>query len=121
MSVYEPASRPKFRDDRGGAAIECIGLLPLFLVAAIATLQIGLAGWASIETDAARDAARAASLGEDAQSAAEASLTGVLHVQSMSVVGGDSRRVSLTVKVPSLIGFRVGTVTRVAEMPRLHA
>lgn len=118
MSVYESTSRPKFRDDRGGAAIECVGLLPLFLVAAIATLQIGLAGWASIETE---HAARAASLGEDAQSAAEASLTGVLHVQSMSVAGGDSCRVSLTVKVPSLIGFRVGTVTRVAEMPRLHA
>ena len=51
MSVYESTSRPKFRDDRGGAAIECVGLLPLFLVAAIATLQIGLAGWASIETE----------------------------------------------------------------------
>ncbi|MEA5638440.1 TadE/TadG family type IV pilus assembly protein [Cutibacterium granulosum] len=113
--------RHLLRDDRGGAAIECIGLLPLFLISAIAAIQIGLAGWASVETEyAARDAARAATLGQDSTAAAQASLTGRLHVQSMSVGGADSCRVKLTVRVPSLVGFQMGTVTRTAEMPRLH-
>lgn len=120
MSQYKTSS-PRFSDDRGGAAIEVIGLLPVFLLAAIAALQLGLFGWVSIEAQhAARDAARAATLDMDARSAAEGSLTGNLHVDSMSVVGDDSRRVSVTVRVPSLIGFQVGTVTRVAEMPRLR-
>lgn len=115
------SNRRPWAEDRGGAALEVIGLLPFFLLVAVAAVQLGLVGWTSIETaHAARDAARAATLDEDPTSAAENSLTGGLHVQSMSVVGGDSRRVRLTVRIPSLIGFQVGTVTRTAEMPRLR-
>ena len=114
-------NRRVWEDDKGGAAIEVIGLLPSFLLVAVAAVQLGLVGWTSVETThAARDAARAATLHEDPTSAAQNSLTGGLHVESMSVGGSDSRRVSLTGRIPSLIGFQVGTVTRAAEMPRLR-
>lgn len=121
MNWRDGFRRSFLRSDRGAAAIECVGLLPLFLLAVVAAVQIGLVGWASIETEnAARDAARAATLDRDPTLAAETSLTGRLHVKSMSVTGVDSRRATVTVQVPSLIGFQVGTVTRSAEMPRLH-
>ena len=91
-------------------------------------LQAGAAVWTvTLTTDAARTAARAASLDEDPAAAAAAALPGALDiaaVRSFDVgVGGGVRQgvpahgVSVTVRVPRVSPLPQFTVTRQAVMP----
>ena len=81
--------------------------------------NFGVAGWTVVSTSqAARDGARAYSLGEDPRAAAEGALPGVMEI------GGDGGSLSaegytytVTVSVPSVVKIDLGSVTRSATMP----
>ena len=54
-------TRRRWRDQRGQVALEFTGFLPLLLLAAVAAIQLGLAGYAAVQAGtAARAAARVA-------------------------------------------------------------
>ncbi len=109
------------RDQRGSAAVEFIGIVPVLVLVTILCIEAFLltASFSAAEK-AARDAARAASLGEDGAAAARASLPGWADVQSISEYGCEGIcyevRILVPLIVPGLTNERV-TVTREAEMP----
>lgn len=105
--------------ERGAAALETAALVPILLLSALVALQVGVAGWTVTSAgQAARDGARAASMGGDPTSAAERSLPGVLSATDVTERRtGDGRSVTVTVEIPSIAGFSVGEVTRTSEMP----
>ena len=116
MSATQRGSR---RSERGAAALEVAGVAPLVIFAALVALQFGVAGWTIVSTSqAARDGARAYSLGDDPRTAAEGALPGVMEI------GGDGGSLSaegytytVTVAVPSVVKIDLGSVTRSATMP----
>lgn len=112
----------RHRRERGSAALEVAGLLPLILMTAVIVLQMGVVGWTLVATgQAARDASRAATLGEDPGRAASAALPGILAVKSLEGGNtGDSERYTVTVKVPSLVGISLGDVSRTVQMPDIR-
>ncbi|MBL8931187.1 MAG: pilus assembly protein [Kineosporiaceae bacterium] len=107
--------------DRGAAALEFAGVAPLVLLAALIALQFGVIGWTVVATgQAARDGARAASLGQNASAAATAALPGSLSASSVTTADtGDGHRCTVQVDIPTLLPlpFELGTVSRTAEMP----
>jgi len=111
--------RTQRRSERGAAALETASLMPILILSALIALQVGVVGWAVSATgQAARDAARAASLGQDPGVAADRALPGILDVDSVSTSRpGDGRRVTVTVEVPSIVGLKIGEVSRTSEMP----
>ncbi|MFC6715121.1 TadE/TadG family type IV pilus assembly protein [Branchiibius cervicis] len=110
------------RRERGTAALEVASLIPLLLFAALVTLQLGIAGWTTLAANsAARDAARAATLGQDPVRAARNALPGALSAESVS--GGPvdrAQRYTVKVKLPSLIMINLGSVSRTVEMPDIR-
>lgn len=110
------------RSERGAAALEMLGVAPLVILAALIALQFGVAGWTVVSTgQAAKDAARAASVGQDPRNAAEGALPGSM--RATNVVGGriaDGYRYSVTVRVPSVVPFSIGSVTRTVDMPDIR-
>ena len=117
-------SRP-LRRDRGIASLELIGVLPTLLLCAILAFQVGLAGWGMASTvQAARAAARAASLGHGhagATQAAQDALPGALVAEAVTgSCYAEACAYSVTVRVPSAFGqFDLGTITRTVEMPKI--
>ena len=114
-------NRPLSRE-RGVASLELIGVLPTLLLCAIMAFQVGLAGGGMASTvQAARAAARAASLGQNPVSAAHAALPGALVAESVTgSCSAGSCAYTVTVRVPSAFGqFDLGTVTRTVEMPKI--
>lgn len=111
--------RGQWASERGAAALETAALIPILVLSALVALQVGVAGWTVTSTgQAARDGARAASLGNDPVTAAERSLPGSLEPTDVTARRtGDGREVTVTVEVPSLAGFTVGEVSRTSEMP----
>ncbi|WP_055599728.1 TadE/TadG family type IV pilus assembly protein [Streptomyces aureus] len=113
------------RRDRGQAAIEYLGFLPILLIVGLAGLQLGIAAYAAQQAGtAARAAARAESSdaedGPDAQTAATAAVSG--WVDPSVVVGspgGDEVTVTVRVKIPSVVPFvdDFGSVEKTATMP----
>jgi len=123
--------------DRGVASIEVIALYPVLVLLGTFALQAGAAVWTvTLTTDAARTAARAASLDENPAAAAEGALPASLDVaavRSFDVgvgggvgqvgVGGGvgpgapAHGVSVTVRVPRVSPLPQFTVTRQAVMP----
>lgn len=102
--------------ERGTASIEAVVLVPVLIGVAMMALQLGVAGWTASQTEeAARQSARALSLGEDPRSAAEGALPGSLDVDGISV-GGDW--VMLRVQVPRVSLLPTFTVQRKVYMPR---
>ncbi|HEY0949920.1 TadE/TadG family type IV pilus assembly protein [Nocardioides sp.] len=102
------------RDERGTVAIEVVALVPLLVLVALYTLQVGVAGWAASQTqEAARQSARAQSLGRDPVAAAEDALPAGLHVSRVDV-SGDS--VKLVVEVPRVAPLPAFTVEREVAM-----
>jgi len=102
------AGRPAARDrDRGSASIELVAVVPVLVVAVVVMIE-GLLLVSAVEdvTKAARDAARVASRGEDAASAARASLPGWARLERVDVVatggagGGTGVRSTVEVSVP---------------------
>lgn len=103
--------------DAGAASIELIALVPALLAVALLVFQVGVAAWTATSTsEAAREAARASSLGRDAAAAAEAALPRALDVQSVSTFG-PGHGVRITVRVPTVAGLPSFSFTRSAVMP----
>ncbi|KYH45608.1 TadE/TadG family type IV pilus assembly protein [Branchiibius sp. NY16-3462-2] len=105
--------------ERGTAAVELAGLVPILLFAALVALQLGVVGWVTLSAGwAARDAARAATLGQDPVQAARGALPGSLSAESISGGAADrAQRYTVQVRIPSLILIDLGSVSRTAEMP----
>lgn len=104
----------RFRRERGTASIEVVGLVPLLILVAMMVLQLGVAGWTASQTaEAARQSARAQSLGEDPRAAAEQALPGALRVDRIAA-GGDT--VTLWVDVPRVSLLPGLTVSRSVSM-----
>lgn len=108
------------RDQRGTAALEVIGLAPLVLLLTLVLLYSGLALYGITATQtAARQAARAESLGENPYGAAGAALPGWLQPVSVDPqpVGDGGTRISVTTDLPDLLPGTDLLVTRSAAMP----
>lgn len=107
------------RRTRGSASIEMLALTPMLILVAMAMLQIGLAAYAVLATgDAARAAARAASLHEDPQAAARNALPGGLSLESISGGHhGDAQTWTATVSVPRVFPIPIGDVSKTVSMP----
>ncbi|MFT3875679.1 MAG: TadE/TadG family type IV pilus assembly protein [Propioniciclava sp.] len=106
--------------ERGTAALEFVAGAPILMLVGAIALQFGLVGWTALSThDAARAAARAASLGHSPQAAAAGALPGGL--SPVSVTGsrvGDGYSYTVTVSVPSIVPiFNLGHVSRTVDMP----
>lgn len=72
-----PAARRRPPRDRGAVSIDLVGLLPIFLIAiALVVQSVAVVSAIDATNQAARDAARAASLGDSAQAAARDALPG---------------------------------------------
>ncbi|MEX0168599.1 TadE/TadG family type IV pilus assembly protein [Streptomyces sp. LMG1-1-1.1] len=121
----QPPTRTRTRD-RGQAAIEYLGFLPILLLVGLAGLQLGIAAYAAQQAGtAARAAARAASSDdEDApspQAAAHAAVSGwVAERSTVSYDGGGGEAVvTVTVDIPSVVPFwdGLGSVEKTATMP----
>lgn len=105
------------RGSRGSASLELVALLPLLFAVALLALQGGAVVWVMSSTsEAARAAARAASLGQDPRVAAEQSLPGGLTLVGFQTVG-PGHGVRLDVRVPRVSPLPEYTVTRWAVMP----
>lgn len=105
------------RRQRGSASLEVVGLLPVVAAACLALLQGAAAVYATqAASDAARQAARAYSLGADPGSAAQAALPGGLQVAGLTTIG-PGHGVRLTVGIPRLVPIGPATVTREAVLP----
>ncbi len=104
------------RRERGSAAIEFLGFLPLLLLVALAGVQLGLLAYTGTE---AGTAARAAARTDDAGAAA-AAVSGWLHPSVALDEQPGAVTATVTIKVPSVLpGISiVDPVTRSATMPR---
>src|SRR5688572_21065181 len=96
----------------GQATVELIALIPAIVVVVAVVWQVVLAGhavWAS--TAAARAAARAHALGNDARATARARLPDAL-ASGARVSVRDDGDVAVEVRIPSVLGLlQLGTVT----------
>ncbi|MEK2478366.1 TadE family protein [Streptomyces noursei] len=132
MTHRPPAARSRTRRrhrhrDRGSASLEFLGILPVLLIVALATVQLGLAAYAVQQAGtAARAAARTAAMDRvdqetDPQSAGRAAISDwVAHRATISVAGsGDTVSATATVQIPSIVpGADFGSARRSATMPR---
>lgn len=107
--------------ERGSAALEVAGTLPVLLLSALLALQIGVVGWTVVETgEAAEAGARAKSVGVDPKVAVSDSLGGILEPMASSsgaMTTGEGYRYTVEVEVPTVLPFSIGSVTRSVEMP----
>ncbi|MFB7937676.1 TadE/TadG family type IV pilus assembly protein [Streptomyces sp. NPDC127049] len=117
------ASRPH-RGDRGQAAIEYLGFLPILLIVGLAGLQLGLAAYAAQQAGtAARAGARAASSDAEeapgAEAAQRAAVSGWLDLTPGTAVEGDGQvTVTAVVRVPQVVPFwDFAPVEKTATMP----
>lgn len=104
------------RSQRGTATLEVAGLAPVILVVAFALIHGALAlyGVSAAQT-AARQAARAASLGDDPAAAAAAALPGWLDPTVSTF--GPGHGVAVRVDLPDLVPGTDLAVTRDAVLP----
>jgi hypothetical protein len=101
------------KDQSGQAAVELVAVLPLLIALLAGACQVALVGHAAWSAGAAaRAAARAHALGRDPRAAARAHLPPGLE-RGLSVRdAARSDEVTVTVRVPSLIGaVRAGRVS----------
>ena len=105
--------------DRGSAAIEVLGAIPVVAIVLVVLVQGAAAVYTTQATNqAVRDGARALSLGRSAPDAVEDSLPGGLRADTFATVNG-GQGVRITVKVPRIGVFPEMTVDRSAVMPGL--
>lgn len=110
------------RRERGQASVELVGVvLAIVLVALLAIQGITVAQTASIAQEAARNGARALSVGDDWHAVVERSVPDELDLREpRAVVDEDGARVHVTVVVPlGLAGAEIVDVslTRTAVFP----
>jgi Flp pilus assembly protein TadG len=113
--------RPLWRDERGQASVEFIGMAFWLLLAAIFVWQLALAAWtANQATNAARTASRVAARPDgDAEKAARNAVSGPLR-NGFHDFRQDGDEATVNLKIPIILpgvtaeGFRV---TRRAELP----
>lgn len=111
------------REDRGQAAVEYLGFLPILLAVGLAVVQLGLAAYAVQQAGtAARAAARADGFhrsGLDPRAAGEAAVSSWLDTRIRST-GSGPHEVTWTaeIEIPSIVpGVGFGTATKTATMP----
>ena len=105
------------RNQRGSSAIEAAVLIPLVMGVLLMIAQIFAMAYATHGTSqAARDAARAYSLGQSPQSAAAASLPSGVSLVSVSTFG-PHHGVTVTARAPSIVVLTDRTVSRSVTMP----
>lgn len=103
--------------EAGVATLEYVAILPAALfVVALAVQMIIAVQTAQATTSAARQAARAYSLGRDPHAAADGVLSSRMTVTNLQV-GPPYHTATITVKIPTLHGLPQWTVTRTAVMP----
>ncbi|WP_338018119.1 TadE/TadG family type IV pilus assembly protein [Streptomyces taklimakanensis] len=116
--------RRRSRPDRGQAALEFVGFLPLLLLVGLAAIQLGLVAYAAQQAGTgARAAARAESI-EDGdvggERAGRAAVSDWLDTEIGISASDDEVTATVTVDIPSIVpgidGF--GTVRRSSTMPR---
>ncbi|MDX3851676.1 TadE/TadG family type IV pilus assembly protein [Streptomyces sp. AK02-01A] len=119
--------RNRTRDrDRGQAAVELVGWIPLLLLVALAAVQLGLAIFAVQQAGtASRAAARVASQSDymdvDYETAGRAAMSDWLaqDAEFTAPTAGDAVTVTARVQIPSLLpGVTLGDAERSATMPR---
>ncbi|MDX3804214.1 TadE/TadG family type IV pilus assembly protein, partial [Streptomyces sp. AK04-3B] len=109
--------------DRGQAAIEYLGFLPVLLAVALAAVQLGLVAYAAQQAGtAARTGARSASLREDYAGDCARAVSSWLNASCAPPSYSDKEvRVTSTVVIPSVIpGIGFGEAHRTATMPLDH-
>ncbi|WP_435272390.1 TadE/TadG family type IV pilus assembly protein [Streptomyces parvulus] len=110
--------------DRGQAAIEYLGFLPILIIVGMAVVQLGLIAYTAQQAGtAARAGARGASLQESAQGACAAAVSSWLAdgTSCPPSYGGDEVTVTATVDIPSIVpGWDFDPATRTATMPLDH-
>ncbi|MDK1476618.1 TadE/TadG family type IV pilus assembly protein [Streptomyces sp. 549] len=124
--LLPPARRlpPRTARDRGQAAIEFIGFLPLLLIIALAGVQLGIVAYtASQAGSGARAAARYVSQ-DDTRSATAGGKQAMSGWLASRAAFAEQRpagevTVTATVQIPSVIpGIGFGSVSKSATMPR---
>ncbi|GIL35658.1 pilus assembly protein [Phycicoccus jejuensis] len=107
------------RRERGTASLEFVALAPFVLLVGFMVWQLAVGAWAATSAnEAARAAARAASLGQDPGSAAARALPDGLRRHTL--VGGrsgDGFRYTVRVEVPTFSAIGLDPVSRTVEMP----
>ncbi|GGM42919.1 TadE/TadG family type IV pilus assembly protein [Promicromonospora citrea] len=96
-------ARDRSRRERGQAAVELVGLVfAMVLVGLLAVQGITVAQTASVAQEAARNGARAVSLGHDGAAAVEHTVPDGLDVKDVDVSVGDdgAARVRVTLSAP---------------------
>ncbi|WP_329621426.1 pilus assembly protein [Streptomyces sp. NBC_01255] len=112
--------------DRGQAAIEYLGFLPLLLIVGLAGLQLGIAAYAAQQAGtAARAAARAATTDEenapDCRTAGRAAVSGWVdpQIEGCGGEGGEAAVITVRVEIPPVLPFwDFDPVVKTATMPR---
>lgn len=105
-------------DERGTSTLEVAGLAPVVLLVAMALLYAGLALYGVTATQtAARQGARAASLGDDPAAAARAAVPGWLTPEVTSFPTADGTTVRVRTDLPDFLPGTDLAVTREAVMP----
>ncbi len=113
MTAYR---RRRPHGDRGSAALELLGVIPVVVVVLLLLVQVCAAGYTVLATNqAVRDGARAHSLGQSVPTAVDHSLPGGLDAERVEVAGDT---VLVEVRVPRVAVLPTFTVTREAAMPR---
>lgn len=108
------------RDQRGTSTLEVVGLAPIVLLITLLLLYGGLALYGITATQtAARQAARAASLGDSPYGAADAALPEFLEPADVHVqpLGDGGTRISVTTDLPGMLPGTDLLVTRSVAMP----
>lgn len=117
MTIAGPGCAPRSRRERGSAAIEAAVLIPLVMGVLLMIVQvIAMAYTSHGVSQAARDGARAYSLGQSPQAAASASLPSGVSLVSVSTFG-PHHGVTVTASAPSIVVLTDRTVTRSVTMP----
>ncbi|MBP0458261.1 pilus assembly protein [Streptomyces bomunensis] len=95
------------RGDRGQAAIEFTGMIPVILVTLALMWEAALIGYAfSVAGDAADEAAHAAAVGGNCQAAAQRAAPAAFHVMPRCNPGGTMATADVKIGVPVLFpGF----------------
>ena len=93
------------RGERGTVSVEVVVLVPLLVVVALLTLQLAAAAWTVSQTqEAARQAARAQSLGQSPEQAARDALPGGIDLVAVHADPG-SGQVTVETEIPQVFGI----------------